>query len=408
MRAARAPRARRGRRARARRSRASGCGASSSASASTAPGSGSTPAIACGWIALPRSVRVAGRPGMIVSKKACSVAVGEADRGLPASAGSASAPRPAERESDHRAERRARRRGRGTRGARAPPRARCGSRRPSSASKYSSIARGEPSGAYAATAPVSSRAVSGRRSSRSSALVAALALLAPSAAAAAQPPSAGRSRPWDGSNPFNCEIQDVGTGTDFPDPGADPFCVEFDKTQQNVTDLGIVDFLAKEPARRRRGRRQVLLLPARPLDRLDRARARRPSSGTGTAATSLTRRRASSAATSRTSASSASPAAPGDYFPIPPDYTEYFDQGGVGAYLVLNIPVDPRCAEKIDTPEERAPIYGPGESSPLANPGGGAVAGAGAGGAAHPRRKAKRCKHRRSPAARKRCRAKHR
>ena len=48
--------------------------ASSSASASTAPGSGSTPAIACGWIGLPSSVRVARRPGMIVSKKACSVA----------------------------------------------------------------------------------------------------------------------------------------------------------------------------------------------------------------------------------------------------------------------------------------------------------------------------------------------
>ena len=55
--------------------------------------------------------------------------------------------------------------------------------------------------------------------------------------------------PWDGSIPFNCELQNVGTGTDFPDPGADPFCVEFDKTSQNVTDLGLVDFLSKEPAR---------------------------------------------------------------------------------------------------------------------------------------------------------------
>jgi hypothetical protein len=55
--------------------------------------------------------------------------------------------------------------------------------------------------------------------------------------------------PWDGSNPFRCTIQDVGTGTDFPDPGADPFCVEFDKTQQNLTELGLLDFLAREPAR---------------------------------------------------------------------------------------------------------------------------------------------------------------
>jgi hypothetical protein len=55
--------------------------------------------------------------------------------------------------------------------------------------------------------------------------------------------------PWDGSNPFRCQVQDVGTGTDFPDPGADPFCVKFDKTQQNVTELGLLEFLAREPAR---------------------------------------------------------------------------------------------------------------------------------------------------------------
>jgi hypothetical protein len=55
--------------------------------------------------------------------------------------------------------------------------------------------------------------------------------------------------PWDGSNPFRCQNQNVGTGTDFPDPRADPFCVEFDKTQQNIADFGIVEFLALEPAR---------------------------------------------------------------------------------------------------------------------------------------------------------------
>jgi hypothetical protein len=54
---------------------------------------------------------------------------------------------------------------------------------------------------------------------------------------------------WDGTNPFVCELQNTGTGTNFPHPEADPFCVEFDKTHQNVTQLGIVDFLSKEPAR---------------------------------------------------------------------------------------------------------------------------------------------------------------
>jgi hypothetical protein len=59
----------------------------------------------------------------------------------------------------------------------------------------------------------------------------------------------GQTSGWDGVNPFACTLQQVGTGTDFPQPGADPFCVEFDKTHQNVTQLGVVDFLSNEPAR---------------------------------------------------------------------------------------------------------------------------------------------------------------
>jgi len=55
--------------------------------------------------------------------------------------------------------------------------------------------------------------------------------------------------PWGGRLPFRCQIQDVGTGTAYPHPKADPFCVEFDKTNQNVAGLGLVDFLSREPAR---------------------------------------------------------------------------------------------------------------------------------------------------------------
>jgi hypothetical protein len=67
-------------------------------------------------------------------------------------------------------------------------------------------------------------------------------------------PASGQSPPeivgpYDGSIPFRCELQNVGTGTDFPDPAADPFCVEFDKTNQNITDLGILEFALQEPAR---------------------------------------------------------------------------------------------------------------------------------------------------------------
>jgi hypothetical protein len=70
-----------------------------------------------------------------------------------------------------------------------------------------------------------------------------LALVAPTAGESA-PPS-----PWDGTNPFACVVQQAGFEAEVPDPAADPYCVEFDKRRQNVTDLGVVDFLSKEPAR---------------------------------------------------------------------------------------------------------------------------------------------------------------
>jgi hypothetical protein len=71
------------------------------------------------------------------------------------------------------------------------------------------------------------------------------ALLVAATPALAQAPPA----PYDGHNPFACTLQQVGTGTDFPLPAADPFCVEFDKTHQSVADGGVVDFLSNEPAR---------------------------------------------------------------------------------------------------------------------------------------------------------------
>lgn len=60
---------------------------------------------------------------------------------------------------------------------------------------------------------------------------------------------AAEPRPWDGGNPFACELQQAGFEPAGPDPAADPYCVEFDKRRQNVTQLGIVDFFAKEPER---------------------------------------------------------------------------------------------------------------------------------------------------------------
>src|SRR3954447_12206875 len=74
--------------------------------------------------------------------------------------------------------------------------------------------------------------------------LAALLLAAPAGAAAQGAPSG-----YDGRNPFKCTLQQLGTGTEFPQPDADPFCVEYDKTHQNVTELGVIGFLAQEPAR---------------------------------------------------------------------------------------------------------------------------------------------------------------
>ncbi|HEV2999659.1 MAG TPA: hypothetical protein VGW75_02875 [Solirubrobacteraceae bacterium] len=74
-------------------------------------------------------------------------------------------------------------------------------------------------------------------------MAALLALAAVAVVRAAEP------RPWDGSNPFACELQYAGFEPAGSDPAADPYCVEFDKRRQNVTQLGIVDFFAKEPER---------------------------------------------------------------------------------------------------------------------------------------------------------------
>jgi hypothetical protein len=63
-------------------------------------------------------------------------------------------------------------------------------------------------------------------------------------------PAFGASlQPWDGANPFVCTLQFAGQGTTFEHPKADPFCVDYDKTHQDVTELGLVTFLSKEPAR---------------------------------------------------------------------------------------------------------------------------------------------------------------
>jgi hypothetical protein len=71
-------------------------------------------------------------------------------------------------------------------------------------------------------------------------------------AVAAAPGSAGAAdhpTGWNGENPFVCELQQAGFGPTGPNPSADPYCVEFDKRRQNITQGGVVEFLSLEPAR---------------------------------------------------------------------------------------------------------------------------------------------------------------
>jgi hypothetical protein len=72
-----------------------------------------------------------------------------------------------------------------------------------------------------------------------------LAALAGGAPAEALEPPTG----WNGENPFVCELQQAGFAETGPNPAADPYCVEFDKRRQNVAQLGVVEFLSKEPGR---------------------------------------------------------------------------------------------------------------------------------------------------------------
>jgi hypothetical protein len=70
--------------------------------------------------------------------------------------------------------------------------------------------------------------------------------------ALASAPALGQSQfptGWNGANPFQCDLQQAGFEETGPNPEADPYCVEFDKRRQNVTEGGFVDFLAKEPGR---------------------------------------------------------------------------------------------------------------------------------------------------------------
>lgn len=177
-------------------------------------------------------------------------------------------------------------------------------------------------------------------------------------AAVALPSSAlaqGPTYPYDGHSPFNCQLQDVGTGTAFTQPKADPFCVEFDKTQQNVTDFGIFDFLSKEPARvaaaapkcfyfQRDHWTGSIVQGAQPeLWHWDGSYFFDKASGSGGA--NLANFRIGGQPMDGT------PYAPAEFQPY------LTPGGGGGAYVSGEVQADPSCAAMVNTPSKWAQVY---------------------------------------------------
>jgi hypothetical protein len=185
------------------------------------------------------------------------------------------------------------------------------------------------------------------------AIVGCFLIAAPAAHAQAMPQPLA---PWSGANPFNCELHDVGFGVDYPDPGADPLCVKFDKTEQNVTDFGLVDFLANEPAR------VAAALPKCFYFQQDHwtgsiVQDEAPELWHWRGKYFFDRAKGIGGVSVRDFRIGGVPFDATPY--VPEAYLPYFDAtGGGGAITQLEIPIDPVCGAMVDTPRERAQIYG--------------------------------------------------
>jgi hypothetical protein len=245
------------------------------------------------------------------------------------------------------------------------------------------------------------------------AIGAALLWALPAAAQAGAPYPAGQPyAPWDGASPFRCTLQNAGTGTTVPDPGADPYCVEFDKTQQNVKELGIFDFLANEPARfAAAGNKCFYYQSDHWTGSIDQGAS--PELWHWDGQYFFDKAWGVGGVNIQSFRIGGQPASPSAYGEVPPEFAPYMDQGGGGSYIIANVPADPTCNALVDTPEEQAQVYAtgapppmPGESGPPGAPGGSAGS-ASAGPASVPARVAKpKCKrgHRgHASAAKKRC-----
>ncbi len=193
--------------------------------------------------------------------------------------------------------------------------------------------------------------IAGTRTAGLLALLGAILATAP-AAAQVSPEPVG---PFAGENPFRCTLQSVGAGTDFPDPDADPFCVEFDKTNQNVTGFGIVDFVLQEPSR------IAIALEKCFYFQRDHwtgsiVQGSEPELWHWDGDYFFDRAKGIGGASVRNFRIGGAPQSAAPY--VPPAYRPYFDEEGGGGVLVeLETRPDPGCAARVDTPGERALVY---------------------------------------------------
>jgi hypothetical protein len=187
--------------------------------------------------------------------------------------------------------------------------------------------------------------------------------------AQAQSPS-GVLGPYDGQIPFECELQQLGTGTDYPNPEADPLCVEFDKTNQNITDFGIVDFTAQEPARVAAAGTKCFYFQ-RDHWTGSIQQGEEPELWHWDGDYWFDRARGVGGVSVRNYRIGGQPQSATPF--VPEAYKPYFDENGGGGVEVLqDSGPDPSCAARVDTPAERDEVYGdrPAEQNCI-DPGGG-------------------------------------
>jgi len=182
-------------------------------------------------------------------------------------------------------------------------------------------------------------------------VIVAIACVSVAAASATAPPIA----PYDADNPFTCKIQKLGTGTEYSNPNADPMCVEFDKTNQNVTEFGIVDFLVNEPAR------TATAVPKCFYYQFDHwtgsiVQGGKPTLWHWDGRYFFDKAKGLGGVHVAHFTIGGVPADPSLLPGFPTEFSPYFGPGEGGAYVTLGAG-DPECAERVDTPAKARKVY---------------------------------------------------